>query len=88
MVAISAVLNKWSMAHFESNYISYYSSDVIDTRAGLHPNGYSCNFSWLASKKWIALYAPFQLFIVDEKDVHILHSLLLLTITLNKRDRK
>ena len=33
--------------HFESNY----SSEVIDARARLHPNGYSCNFSWLASKQ-------------------------------------
>ena len=37
--------------------------------------------------KWIAVYVSFQFFIVGEKDVHILHCLLLLTIT-NMWDRR
>ena len=40
-----------SMAHFESNSSSYYSSYVIFARARLHPNGCSWNFSWLSSKQ-------------------------------------
>ena len=39
------------LAHFKSNYSSYKSYDVIYARARLHPNGYSCYFSWLASKQ-------------------------------------
>ena len=40
-----------TLTHFESNLSLYYGSYVIDARARLHPNAFSCNFSWLASKQ-------------------------------------
>ena len=51
VIHIALASNYYSHKHFESNYSPYYSSDVIDARARLYPNGYSCNFSWLASKQ-------------------------------------